>query len=541
MEVNKKATEIAALERKLNETDNKVAKDAIKKKIERLKADIKDSSLNAKQLAEKLLKAKQKVKDLSARDFNGLISRLKQKPEYSFLKTMSKSEIKDDLERPAKPVGWRYKGKDNYKKPTKRDIANRSSSGVYWEARRERSDVSNIAQLENGGTLNSSMSNEPMIGGTMSSSMAKGGNILTKEEFIEWLKSRTNKAFVDYRVWGIYERGKHRYFSASKGENYGYDYSGKINRINALNLKDSEKVGEFEFSAEEMAKGGGVGFRNIDKIKSNIGEVIFDHISSLTKPQLENQLSELKSELKLVDKKSTRYSKLKDEEWYILYRLERVDEFKYAKGTTIDKKKKTDFTISEYIKIQRDKLREHNAKAHEDDRLDWADWKSELTKEDTAQYGIYYNSRMLDQNGDRGVFEYLPTNKNYSEDEYAKGGGIESENSEMVMNDAFQIEHHAKELMKVLKTGVNVPAWVVAKIHSASEDLSASTHFLGGEANMTEYAKGGEVGNLKVKDCKMANKDCWMLMDTKTKKSAIYFKEDYDLEKAKNHFKQNVK
>lgn len=74
---------------------------------------------------------------------------------------------------------------------------------------------------------------------------------LTKEEFIEWLKSRTNKAFVDYRVWDIYERGNNRYFSASKGENYGYDYSGKINRINALNLKDSEKVGEFEFSVEE--------------------------------------------------------------------------------------------------------------------------------------------------------------------------------------------------------------------------------------------------------------------------------------------------
>ena len=96
----------------------------------------------------------------------------------------------------------------------------------------------------------------------------------------------------------------------------------------------------------------------------------------------------------------------------------------YAKGSTIDKKKKTDFTISEYIKIEREKLREHNAKAHEDDRLDWSDWKSELTNKDTKEYGIYYNSRMLDSNGDRGAFEYLPENKNYREDEYAKGSTV---------------------------------------------------------------------------------------------------------------------
>jgi hypothetical protein len=97
----------------------------------------------------------------------------------------------------------------------------------------------------------------------------------------------------------------------------------------------------------------------------------------------------------------------------------------YAKGGGVKKNKKTDFTISEYIQLEKQKLREHNAEAHEDDRLDWADWKSELTKEDTKEYGIYYNSRMLDSNGDRGVFEYLPTNKNYSQDEYAKGGGVQ--------------------------------------------------------------------------------------------------------------------
>lgn len=78
--------------------------------------------------------------------------------------------------------------------------------------------------------------------------------------------------------------------------------------------------------------------KSIDKIKISLGDSIFKHISSLNKNQLEKQLSELKSELNLADKKSQRYSKLKDEEWYILYRLERTNEFKYAKGGGVGEK-----------------------------------------------------------------------------------------------------------------------------------------------------------------------------------------------------------
>jgi len=78
---------------------------------------------------------------------------------------------------------------------------------------------------------------------------------LTEEEFGEWLKSRTNKAFSEKRVWDIYERGNNRYFNF-KGANYGYDYSGKINQIQALHLKDSEKVGQL--STDKKVLGGGV-------------------------------------------------------------------------------------------------------------------------------------------------------------------------------------------------------------------------------------------------------------------------------------------
>ena len=121
-------------------------------------------------------------------------------------------------------------------------------------------------------------------------------------------------------------------------------------------------------------------------------------------------------------------------------------------GGGVDKKKKTDFTISEYIQLEKQKLREHNSKAHEDDRLDWADWKSELTKEDTKEYGIYYNSRMLDSNGDRGVFEYMPTNKNFIEDDYAKGGPTKAQQKVgKVMHEFKEGTLHSGKSDKIVK------------------------------------------------------------------------------------------
>jgi hypothetical protein len=110
-------------------------------------------------------------------------------------------------------------------------------------------------------------------------------------------------------------------------------YGGRLGQYYALNIANGDFYKRLK---NQYAKGGGVGFRNIDKIKSNIGEVIFDHITSLTKPQLEKQLSQLKSELKIADKESNRYTKLKDEEWYILYRLERSNDFEYEYGGSIE-------------------------------------------------------------------------------------------------------------------------------------------------------------------------------------------------------------
>ena len=144
--------EIAILEKALSTAPEKV-KIKLKSKIARLKKEAKGIPMSAKQLANNVLRQKQKLKELSKTDFNSLIRQLSKKPEYAFLKSMTKDEIIRDINRKAKPAGWRFKGRGDYRNPTKRDIANRGTNGVYWEARRERSDVSQAAQLKKGGKV----------------------------------------------------------------------------------------------------------------------------------------------------------------------------------------------------------------------------------------------------------------------------------------------------------------------------------------------------------------------------------------------------
>ena len=106
---------------------------------------------------------------------------------------------------------------------------------------------------------------------------------------------------------------------------------------------------------------------------------------------------------------------------------------------------------------------------------------------DIYQYGkkvgyISYNGRIWDNQGN-SIAEKGAWFKEAVEEK--------KENLEMVMNEAYQIQHHAQELLTVLKKNVEVPAWVVAKIHSSAENLSASTHYLAGTKGMSNYANGG--------------------------------------------------
>jgi antirestriction protein len=72
---------------------------------------------------------------------------------------------------------------------------------------------------------------------------------------------------------------------------------------------------------------------------------------------------------------------------------------------------------------------------------------------------------------------------------YAEGGEVD-ENKAMVMSDNRTIKHHSNELESALKSTKKVPAWVVAKTHKASGDLSDITHYV---ENKDKFAKGGKV------------------------------------------------
>jgi hypothetical protein len=69
------------------------------------------------------------------------------------------------------------------------------------------------------------------------------------------------------------------------------------------------------------------------------------------------------------------------------------------------------------------------------------------------------------------------------ETKYADGGDISdfSDNQRMIMNQNVAIEHHHEELEDILEDVVPVPAWVVAKMETATKNLSDITHYLEGQ------------------------------------------------------------
>lgn len=74
-------------------------------------------------------------------------------------------------------------------------------------------------------------------------------------------------------------------------------------------------------------------------------------------------------------------------------------------------------------------------------------------------------------------------------DEFRKGGSLDKENSDMVLNNNKQISHHTKELANAVNKNKNIPAWVVAKINRSATDISDATHYLEG----AKYKKGGNL------------------------------------------------
>lgn len=79
-----------------------------------------------------------------------------------------------------------------------------------------------------------------------------------------------------------------------------------------------------------------------DQAKKTLGEHLYNHISSLNKEQLEKHLSHLQKEIERMKANDTEFTKqeflpkYKQEEKFILYLLERLDEFKYADGGNVE-------------------------------------------------------------------------------------------------------------------------------------------------------------------------------------------------------------
>ena len=68
--------------------------------------------------------------------------------------------------------------------------------------------------------------------------------------------------------------------------------------------------------------------KSIDKIRKSIGDDIFDHIASLNEEDALDQLEDLEQELSRLEKEygskvvhQGYYQRLKDEEWFLQYRL----------------------------------------------------------------------------------------------------------------------------------------------------------------------------------------------------------------------------
>jgi hypothetical protein len=76
----------------------------------------------------------------------------------------------------------------------------------------------------------------------------------------------------------------------------------------------------------------------------------------------------------------------------------------------------------------------------------------------------------------------------YSKGLFADGGDISefSDNQRMIMNQNVELEHHHEELEDILEDEMPVPAWVVAKMATATNSVSDVTHYLDGQKELME-------------------------------------------------------
>jgi len=245
MKAEKLSIEIAALERQSGKAKNAVAKKVLAKKIDKLKTEL-ESITSDETAKDKMKKAKAKVNAMDAKEFNAYIKQLAKDPKFSFLKNMTSDEIVRDIKRTAKPVGWRFRGRANSKTPTKKDIKDKNN--VYYEGRRNRSDVSRSVRLETGGGM-----------------MQKGGEIVPyiiwvskdgdkRELYGEYKSKRAAQMAMD-KLWD-----KSEYHSMGNKPKSSYEKEGFYAEGGGVDMNDWDiPVIRSQFEEEEFEfKSGGV-------------------------------------------------------------------------------------------------------------------------------------------------------------------------------------------------------------------------------------------------------------------------------------------
>jgi hypothetical protein len=104
-----------------------------------------------------------------------------------------------DASRPAKPFGWRMRGKHNYKKPTRADI---TEGRAYYEGRVNRADVKRkkYPMLERGGYMaEGGMINHGFRSGDKIIEIYKGYGIIESKDIVEVIDpSRGSRYVVDH-------------------------------------------------------------------------------------------------------------------------------------------------------------------------------------------------------------------------------------------------------------------------------------------------------------------------------------------------------
>lgn len=72
---------------------------------------------------------------------------------------------------------------------------------------------------------------------------------------------------------------------------------------------------------------------------------------------------------------------------------------------------------------------------------------------------------------------------------FAKGGTIQNEERDMILNQLKQVNHHEEELRQIMENNLDIEPWVIAKMERATTTLSDVTHYLDGKTE--KYAEGG--------------------------------------------------